>query len=488
MTERRADSAESMALRVYDTRSRAKRDFEPLIEGKVRLYVCGITPYSPNHLGHARQAIAFDVIVRWLRHSGFVVEYVTNFTDIDDKIIKVANAEGVDFTVVAERNIADYYQVMDAMNVLRADAYPRVTETIPEIIDMVEQLIEKGHAYVANDGIYFEIDTAPEKYGQLTGQTLDMVRAGAGGRVDDTGSGKRDHRDFALWKLAKPGEPSWASPWGEGRPGWHIECSAMSLKHLGETFDIHGGGADLLFPHHEAEIFQSECCLGHDPVVQYWIHNGLINVDGEKMSKSLGNFWTISDTFEHVDPLELRYSLLNAPYRQPIEFNMAMLEESKKHHQRMMEVYGRALVAAGSGEWSGNESLEGAAERFTAGMNDDFNSRTAMVEVQSVVRELRGLLDSDTGSDLVAAGVAWLDEFAGGILGLLPDADSVRAVQAEGDSARDALATKVEPLLEARAAARAAKDWALADQIRDQLNDLGVVVEDSPDGPVWRIE
>jgi len=488
MTERRADSAESMALRVYDTRSRAKRVFEPLIDGKVRLYACGITPYSPSHLGHARQAIAFDVIVRWLRHSGYAVDYVTNFTDIDDKIIKVANAEGVDFTVVAERNIADYYQVMDAMNVLRADTYPRVTETIPEIIDMVEQLIEKGHAYIGNDGVYFEIDTAPEKYGQLTGQTLDMVRAGAGGRVDDTGSGKRDHRDFALWKLAKLGEPSWPSPWGEGRPGWHIECSAMSLKHLGETFDIHGGGADLLFPHHEAEIFQSECCLGHDPVVQYWLHNGLINVDGEKMSKSLGNFWTISDTFEHVDPLELRYALLNAPYRQPIEFNMAMLEESKKHHERMMEAYGRALVAAGSGEWSGHESLESATERFTAGMNDDFNSRTAMVEVQFVVRELRGLLDSDADSDLVAAGVAWLNEFAGGILGLLPDADSVRASQAEGKSAREAISAKVEPLLEARAAARAAKDWPRADQIRDQLNELGVVVEDSPDGPVWRIE
>lgn len=488
MTERRADSAESMALRVYDTRSRAKRDFEPLIEGTVRLYACGITPYSPSHLGHARQAIAFDVIVRWLRHSGYAVDYVTNFTDIDDKIINVANAEGVDFTVVAERNIADYYRVMDAMNVARADAYPRVTETIPEIIEMVEQLIEKGHAYLGNDGVYFEIDTAPEKFGQLTGQTLDMVRAGAGGRVDDTGSGKRDHRDFALWKLAKPGEPSWASPWGEGRPGWHIECSAMSLKHLGETFDIHGGGADLLFPHHEAEIFQSECCLGHDPVVQYWLHNGLINVDGEKMSKSLGNFWTIGDTFEHVNPLELRYALLNAPYRQPIEFNMAMLEESKKHHERMMEVYGRALVAAGSGDWAGCDSLEAAAERFTAGMNDDFNSRTAMVEVQAVGRELRGHLDSDADSDLVAAGVAWLDEFAGGILGLLPDADSVRTAQAEGESARDALAAKVEPLLEARAAARAAKDWPRADQIRDQLNELGVVVEDSPDGPVWRVE
>ena len=276
----------TMALRVYDTRSRSKRVFKPLVEGQVGIYACGITPYSPSHIGHARQAIAFDIIVRWLRKSGFKVNYISNFTDIDDKIISVSLEEGVNFLEVANRNIDDYFTVMDALNVLRADAYPRVTETIPEIIEMIQDLIDKKHAYEAEDGVYFEIDTAPEKYGQLTGQTLDMVRKGAGGRVDNTGSGKRDHRDFALWKLAKEGEPNWESPWGNGRPGWHIECSAMSLKHLGEKFDIHGGGSDLVFPHHEAEIFQSECCLGHDPVVQYWLHNGMINIDGEKMSKS----------------------------------------------------------------------------------------------------------------------------------------------------------------------------------------------------------
>ena len=488
MTDTPAQTAEKMALRVYDTRSRAKRDFEPHVPDKVRIYACGITPYSPSHLGHARQAIAFDVITRWLRHSGYDVHYVTNFTDIDDKIIAAANEQGVDFSQVAETNIADYYTVMDAMNVLRADVYPRVSETLPEIIDMVEILIEKGHAYVGNDGVYFDIDSAPEKYGQLTGQTLEMVRAGAGGRVAETGSGKRDHRDFALWKLAKSGEPSWASPWGEGRPGWHIECSAMSLKHLGETFDIHGGGADLLFPHHEAEIFQSECCLGIEPVVKYWLHNGLINVDGEKMSKSLENFWTISDTFEHVDPLSLRYALLNAPYRQPIEFNMAMLEESEKHYERMIAVYGAALVAAGSAAWAGCDTLEAASERFTAGMNDDFNSRTAMVEVQAVVRELRALLDKGTDAELIAAGVGWLDEFAGDILGLLPAEETVRASVAQGEGARSDLASIVEPLLEQRAAARAASDWTRADEIREELNALGVVVEDSPDGPVWRLE
>ncbi|MED5486488.1 MAG: cysteine--tRNA ligase, partial [Candidatus Thermoplasmatota archaeon] len=266
-----------MALHVYDTRTREKRLFETARTGEVDMYVCGITPYSPSHLGHARCYIAFDLIHRWLEASGWTVNYVQNFTDIDDKIINKANEEGIDFLEVANRNIDDYYEVMDSLNVLRADHYPRVTEVIPEIISMTESLIEKENAYVAEDGVWFSVESAPEKYGVLTGQSIDAVRAGAGGRVED--SGKRDHKDFALWKNAKPGEPSWPSPWGDGRPGWHIECSAMSLKHFGEQFDIHGGGHDLRFPHHEAEIFQSECCTGKEPVVRYWMHNGFVNVD-----------------------------------------------------------------------------------------------------------------------------------------------------------------------------------------------------------------
>ena len=374
----------AVPLRIYDTRSRSKRELETLEEGKVGIYACGITPYSPSHIGHARQAISFDIIVRWLRKSGYEVNYITNFTDVDDKIIAAANDEGVNFLEVADRHIEDYFASMDSLNVIRADAYPRVTETIPEILEMVTELIERGHAYEAEDGVYFEIDTSPEKYGQLTGQTLEMVRSGAGGRVEKTGSGKRDHRDFALWKLAKPGEPSWESPWGAGRPGWHIECSAMSLKHLGEKFDIHGGGSDLIFPHHEAEIFQSECCLGHDPVVQYWIHNGMINIDGEKMSKSLGNFWTIKDALQKVDPLVLRYTLINAPYRQPVDFNQVMIDDSQAHHSRLIASFGEGLSRGGSGEWRGNHYLVEAAERLEAGMNDDFNTRVALVEVQAV--------------------------------------------------------------------------------------------------------
>ena len=477
-----------MALRVYDTRSRTKRELIPLVEGQIGIYACGITPYSPSHIGHARQAVAFDIIVRWLRKSGLKVNYIANFTDIDDKIIAVSSEEGVDFLEVANRNIDDYFEVMDALNVTRADAYPRVTETIPEIQEMITNLIDKGFAYVAKDGVYFEIDTAPEKYGQLTGQTLEMVREGAGGRVDETGSGKRDHRDFALWKSAKEGEPIWESPWGPGRPGWHIECSAMSLKHLGERFDIHGGGSDLMFPHHEAEIFQSECCLGHDPVVQYWIHNGMINVDGEKMSKSEGNFWTVRDALESIDPLVLRYTLINAPYRQPVDFNSVMIDDSRLNHGRLLRAYSDGLTMAGIGDWSQNVELSEANERFSLGMNDDFNTRVALVEVQSVVKLLRQMIDSNSDKSSISAATGWLAEFAGEVLGILPSKEEALSMSNSEAEARSAISSQVEALLEAREYARESKNWSRADEIRDELISMGVIVEDGADGPTWRIE
>ena len=461
-----------MSLRVYDTRTREKRELSTLEDGKVGMYVCGITPYSPSHLGHARCYLSFDVVHRWLEASGYDVDYVQNFTDIDDKILDISDFEGVDFSVVANRNIDDYLEVMDAMNVLRADHYPRVTETIPEIIDMISELKEKGHAYVGDDGVYFEIDTAPEKFGQLTGQTLEMVRAGAGGRVGGTGSGKRDHRDFALWKLAKPGEPSWESPWGEGRPGWHIECSAMSLNHFGEQFDIHGGGHDLRFPHHEAEIFQSECCTGTDPVVEFWMHNGFVNIDGEKMSKSLGNFWTIREAFESHAPLALRYALLSVPYRNPIDLTPEFLDEAAIHYDRLIDAYGNSLS-------SQNESgvdLSGASERFSDAMNDDFNTRAAMIEVQAVV-------SSAPGSDVAT----WLEKNAGDVLGLLPPSGEVVANLTQAESDRAEVAEKVESLLDERESARASKDWARADEIRDELTSMGVIVEDGSEGPTWHL-
>ena len=362
---------------------------------------------------------------------------------------------------------------MDTMNVLRADHYPRVTETIPEIIDMISTLEGKGHAYVGDDGVYFEIDTAPEKFGQLTGQTLEMVRAGAGGRVADTGSGKRDHRDFALWKLAKPGEPSWESPWGDGRPGWHIECSAMSLNHFGEQFDIHGGGHDLRFPHHEAEIFQSECCTESEPVVGYWMHNGFVNVDGEKMSKSLGNFWTIRDAFEHHEPLALRYALLSVPYRNPIDLTPEFLEDAATHFNRLVGAYGDSLSSDSESE----TDLSGASERFAAAMDDDFNTRAAMIEIQAVV-------SSANGSDVAV----WLERHAGDVLGLLPPSEDVMAGLAQADSARAEVADRVDALLAERESARDSKDWTRADEIRDEIASMGVVVEDGPDGPTWNLD
>ena len=476
-----------MAQRLYDTRSRSKRTLETLVDGEVGIYVCGITPYSPSHIGHARQAIAFDIIVRWLRKSGLKVNHITNFTDIDDKIISIANEENIDFLEVANRNIDDYFEVMDLLNVIPADAYPRVTETIPGIIDMIKNLIDKGNAYSSSDGVYFEIDTAPEKYGQLTGQTLEMVREGAGGRVSETGSGKKNHRDFALWKIAKPGEPYWPSPWGNGRPGWHIECSVMSLQHLGEKFDIHGGGSDLIFPHHEAEIFQSECCLNHDPVVQYWMHNGMINVDGEKMSKSLGNFWTIRDAISKIKPLELRYSLINAPYRQPVEFNDTILQDSSSHYHKLLSAYGEGLSKSGKSDWNDLDFLQTAELNFSNGMDDDFNTRVAIVEIQSVVKYLREKLDSGSDKEISSA-VSWLSEFAGNVLGILPEDEEILAniERIEGEKMR--LQDQVIDLLSQRKIARQNKDWERADLIRNQLNEIGVVVEDSPKGPVWKLK
>ena len=476
-----------MTLRLYDTRSRSKRTLEKLVDGEVGIYVCGITPYSPSHIGHARQAISFDIIVRWLRKSGFKVNHITNFTDIDDKIISIANEENIDFLEVANRNIDDYFEVMDLLNVIPADAYPRVTETIPGIIDMIKNLIDKGNAYSSSDGVYFEIHTAPEKYGQLTGQTLEMVREGAGGRVSETGSGKKNHRDFALWKIAKPGEPYWPSPWGKGRPGWHIECSVMSLQHLGEKFDIHGGGSDLIFPHHEAEIFQSECCLNHDPVVQYWMHNGMINVDGEKMSKSLGNFWTIRDAISKIEPLELRYSLINAPYRQPVEFNDTILQDSSSHYHKLLSAYGEGLSKSGKSDWNDLDFLQTAALNFSNGMDDDFNTRVAIVEIQSVVKYLREKLDSDSDKEISSA-VSWLSEFAGDVLGILPDDEEIMVNIEKIEGERMRLQDQVTDLLSQRKIARQDKDWVKADLIRNQLNEIGVIVEDSPKGPVWKLK
>jgi len=495
-----------MALRVHDTRRREKVPFTTMRPGRVSMYVCGVTVYDRCHLGHARCYLAFDLIHRWLEASGYDVDYVQNFTDVDDKIIARANeTRDGDWLGLVDEMIEGYYEDMDALNILRADHYPRCTEHVDGMVSIIEDLIERGHAYAADDGVYFDVSSAPEKYGQLTGQSFDAVRAGAGGRVDGTGGGKRDHRDFALWKAAKPGEPTWPSPWGEGRPGWHIECTAMSLERFGGAFDIHGGGHDLRFPHHEAEIFQGECHTDHAPLVHHWLHNGFVNVDGEKMSKSLGNFWTIRDILERVDPLVLRFALINAHYRSPIDMNEALLHDAERNHGRLIEAYGKALRARTSEHpvplphpdvtssdplSKGIGLMERMGEGFALAMDDDFNSREAIAKVLGGVREATRLLDADLEEEDANAFahfcVAWFEELAGDVLGVLPSPDVLLA-EPEEDPRRAEVADEVESLLLQRAEARAAKDWPEADAIRDRLAAMGVEVTDTADGPVWTL-
>ena len=492
-----------MPLKVYDTRRKEKVVFTTMEPGKVSMYVCGVTVYDRCHLGHARCYLAFDLIHRWLEASGYDVHYVQNFTDIDDKIINRSNEMNVDWMGLVNDNIEAYYEDMDLLNILRADDYPRCTDYVDDMIRIIEDLIEKGHAYQADDGVYFHVESAPEKYGVLTGQSIESVRKGAGGRTEGTGGGKKDHKDFALWKAAKPGEPTWDSPWGAGRPGWHIECTAMSMDYFGQQFDIHGGGHDLRFPHHEAEIFQGECHTGCSPLVHHWMHNGFVNIDGEKMSKSLGNFWTIRDIVEKIDPYVLRFALVNAHYRNPIDMNEALLKEAQKNQNKVLDVYSKSLkmmdesssislpIADITSQDTLSKSLgmlEKLGEGFALAMDDDFNSRNAVAKVLGAIREIQKTLDSEISIDdkkaFASYAVDWLEETAGQILGVLPTRDVVLSEPQE-DPRKSEIADEVERLLVERTDARAAKDWDKADSIRDQLNQMGVVVKDTADGPTW---
>ena len=496
-----------MPIRLYDTRRRDKVEFSTMEPGKVSMYVCGVTVYDRCHLGHARCYLAFDLIHRWLEKSGYDVHYVQNFTDIDDKIINRANETGGDWKALVDENIVTYYEDMDALNILRADDYPRCTDYVDDMIRITQDLIEKGHAYQTDEGVYFHIDSAPEKYGMLTGQNIEAVRSGAGGRVGATGSAKKDHKDFALWKSAKPDEPTWESPWGPGRPGWHIECTAMSMDYFGAQFDIHGGGHDLRFPHHEAEIFQGECHTGCSPVVHHWLHNGFVNIDGEKMSKSLGNFWTIRDILEKIDAMVLRFSLINAHHRSPIDMNETLLKDAERNYNRLLETYVQVLKVASSSpnpvdlphaditsQQPFSRSLgllEKMGEGFAQAMDDDFNSRDAIGKVLGAVRQIAKTMDSgldDADRHAFAHyAVDWLEETAGSVLGVLPSREMALAEPVE-DPRRAEVAEQVEQLLVARSEARSSKDWGKADEIRDQLNSMGVVVVDTPDGPSWKLE
>ncbi|WP_145559636.1 cysteine--tRNA ligase [Yersinia mollaretii] len=458
-------------LKIFNTLSRQKEEFKPIHAGKVGMYVCGITIYDLCHIGHGRTFVAFDVVARYLRYLGYSLTYVRNVTDVDDKIIKRAIENSETCEQLTTRMLAEMHQDFDALNLQRPDLEPRATHHIPEIIEMTERLIARDHAYVASNGdVMFAVDSDPD-YGLLSRQDLDQLQAGARVEVADV---KRNPMDFVLWKMSKPGEPSWQSPWGPGRPGWHIECSAMNSKQLGAHFDIHGGGSDLMFPHHENEIAQSTCA--HDgPYVNYWMHSGMVMIDKEKMSKSLNNFFTIRDVLAYYDAETVRYFLMSGHYRSQLNYS----EENLKQARASLERLYTALRGTDA-----NATPAGGAEfeaRFRAAMDDDFNTPEAYSVLFDIAREVNRLKTEDiTAANGLAAELRKLAH----VLGLL-EQDPELFLQSGAQTDNDEVA-KIEALIKQRNDARSSKDWALADSARDQLNELGIVLEDGPQGTVWR--
>ncbi len=453
---------------IYNTLTRQKEPFTPLVEGKVGLYVCGITVYDLCHMGHARTYLSFDVMVRYLRHKGLEVHYVRNITDVDDKIIKRANENGETTDQLTERTIAMMHEDFAAINLLEPDVEPRVTTHMDEIIGVIEKLIAKGHAYQAPSGdVLFDVSTY-EQYGRLSKQDLEQLNAGE--RVE-VSSDKQDPLDFVLWKSAKPGEPYWSSPWGNGRPGWHIECSAMNHKHLGEHFDIHGGGSDLIFPHHENEVAQS-CCAFDTPYVNYWVHTGMVQVDQEKMSKSLGNFFTLRDVLQDYDAETLRYFLMSAHYRSQLSYSQDNIRQAKAGLERLYtalrDVTPNTDVDLATGDY---------LARFNKAMDDDFNTPEAFAVLFDLARDINKA-QGQQAQDL--AGVLLK---LGGVLGIL-QLDPQCYLQ--GNLGNDDEVAEIEALIKARNDARAAKDWPAADAARDALTAKGVVLEDGPSGTTWR--
>ena len=452
-------------MKLYNTLSRQKEEFSTA-DGRVKMYVCGVTPYAPSHVGHAMSSIVFDVIRRYLEFCGREVEQVKNFTDIDDKMILAATKSGISTKELADANIERYQAEMDALNVLRAQVYPRATEEISKILKMVQVLVDRGHAYATNGDVYFRV-RQDEDYGKLSRRSLDSMIAGARVEVDEH---KEDLMDFTLWKRQKPGEPSWDSPWGPGRPGWHIECSAMSMRYLGETLDIHGGGQDLVFPHHENEIAQSEAYSRKTPFVRFWVHNGMLRRDDDEMHKSLGNFVTVADALETFSPDALRLFFLSSHYRSPLTYT----EEAVSAQERALERLRNAVRVAGIQDKGSPIEARAYLQQFTAAMDDDLNTPRATAALFDLAREInRG---REQGRD-VTDGRATLTKLAG-VLGLTLDERE--------DQATPDLAPFVDLLLETRERLRAASQYELADHIRDQLAKLGVVLEDTSTGTVWK--
>jgi cysteinyl-tRNA synthetase len=473
-----------VALRIYNTLTRKKEEFVPLTAGRVGIYVCGVTVYDLSHVGHARSALAFDMIRRYLLFRGYQVKYVRNFTDVDDKIIQRAQREGATAQEISERYVAAEREDMAALGVLAPDVYAKATDHIAQMIALIERLVAKGLAYPMEGDVYFEVARFPA-YGRLSGKNLDELVAGARVDVDER---KRDARDFALWKGAKPGEPSWPSPWGPGRPGWHIECSAMAMQYLGETFDLHGGGEDLIFPHHECEIAQAEGATGK-PFVRYWLHNGLLNLGAEKMSKSLGNTLTIRELLKRHEPDAMRLYLLGAHYRHPLDFAEERIAESARALARLRALQDEAdrLAARGTPGPGPDGGLfdEVAAHRarFEAAMDDDFNAPQAL----GVLFDLARVLHS--AREQVAQGAIGVGAFLLGVgelvtlarvLGLLERARREAAIDPQ-------LKARIESLLYLRQEARRQRDFAEADRLREELGRLGVVLEDTRDGTTWKL-
>lgn len=455
-------------LQVYNSLTQRKEPFKPITEGQVKLYVCGVTIYDLCHIGHARTYVAFDVVVRYLRYLGYDVTFVRNVTDVDDKIINRAKENNESPEAITERFLHYMHEDFAALNLVEPDIEPRVTTHMPEIIRLIEQLVEKEHAYIADSGdVLFDVGSFAG-YGQLSGQNLDQLQAGARVAVAE---GKRNPLDFVLWKRAKPAEPSWDSPWGPGRPGWHIECSAMNEKHLGPHFDIHGGGSDLQFPHHENEIAQS-CCAHDTPYVNYWMHSGMVQVDQEKMSKSLGNFFTIRDVLARYHAETVRFFLLSGHYRSQLNYSQSHLEQAHASLERLYTALRDVTPGTPAAE------LRAPYDKaFRRALDDDFNVPEAMSVLFDIARELNRQSGDDGSRTGQLAGL--LCEY-GQVLGILTQSPEAFLQGAQDDVA------EIEQLIAERNAARADQDWGRADAARDRLQALGVVLEDTPDGTKWR--
>jgi cysteinyl-tRNA synthetase len=482
-------------MKLYNTLSGKKEDFIPVTPGQVKMYVCGITVYDHCHIGHARSAIVFDIMRRYLSYRGYKVTFVKNFTDIDDKIINRAKQEGIAWNEVAEKYIAEYYQDMDHLGVGRADIEPKATDHIQEIIDITKGLVDKGYAYAVDGDVYFQIEKFTD-YGKLSKRELDDMIAGA--RVD-LNERKRNPMDFALWKASKAGEPSWSSPWGPGRPGWHIECSAMSQKHLGDTFDIHGGGADLTFPHHENEIAQSEAYTGK-PFAKYWVHNGFITIDKEKMSKSLGNFFTIKEILGNFDAEVVRFFLLSTHYRSPIEFSDEQLREAEasidRYYASALRIadflaQDQAKEKAGADEKAFEELLEKFRDRVAEAMDDDFNTALAIGHVFELIRTLNKYMDGKPSGLKAVALVKRTEELlkeTGSILNIfsrMPEEWNKALMTFKCPNVTEKF---IISKIQERQKARGNKDWAAADAIRKELDEKGVVLEDKKEGTAWKVK